>query len=242
MKIRRILAICFSATGTTERSLRQILESLRPLNAEETEFLNLADRDADLASLPASGREDLIVVAAPVYFGRIPEIMASKLQNLSAESAPAVAMVVYGNREYDDALLELCDILSQRDCYVAGAGAFLAQHSIFPKVASGRPDASDLAALKDFGDACCRYLRNVADVGRIPRSECRGITPIRNRDPSVRSHRPIPAFAEGAAYARRNVRRELSRHRIPRRPTPGSAYPAAAASVSARAARGAIAE
>ncbi len=33
---------------------------------------------------------------------------------------------------------------------VIAAGAFLAEHSVFPSVASGRPDARDKAAMEDL--------------------------------------------------------------------------------------------
>ena len=55
-----------------------------------------------------------------------------------------------GNRDYDDALLELADIAAEDGFDVVAAGAFIAQHCIFPKVANGRPDASDMAAATDF--------------------------------------------------------------------------------------------
>lgn len=63
-----------------------------------------------------------------------------------------MAVVVYGNRDYEDALLELHDILSENGFVVVAAGAFVARHSIFPDVAAGRPDRDDLDRMAEFAE------------------------------------------------------------------------------------------
>ncbi|SHJ61949.1 hypothetical protein SAMN02745216_01985 [Desulfatibacillum alkenivorans DSM 16219] len=63
-------------------------------------------------------------------------------------------MVTYGNREYQDALLELHDIAAEQGFIPVAGGAFVAEHSYsLPSrpIAHGRPDANDIAAAKDFG-------------------------------------------------------------------------------------------
>lgn len=42
--------------------------------------------------------------------------------------------------------------------YVIAAGAFVAEHSVFPSVATGRPDDKDKAAMKEFAAKCCQLL------------------------------------------------------------------------------------
>lgn len=151
--IKRLICIYFSATDTTRRYVEGFAKALnKPVDIE----INLAD---DLTAVsPAIEREDLVVVAAPVYGGRLPECVASRLRELKGNDAKAVALVVYGNRDYDDALLELTDTLNESHFEVIGAGAFIGQHSIFPKVAASRPDARDLHALGNFADECIRVL------------------------------------------------------------------------------------
>jgi ferredoxin len=66
---------------------------------------------------------------------------------------------VYGNRDYDDALLELADLLSENGFQVISAGAFIAQHSIFPKVGAQRPDADDYQQINVFADESYKILQ-----------------------------------------------------------------------------------
>jgi ferredoxin len=92
-----------------------------------------------------------LLAVVPVYGGRIPAIAAQRLRALQGQGNPAIAVVVYGNRAYDDALLELRNILTETGHTVIAAAAFIAEHSISRSIATGRPDASDLARCVQFG-------------------------------------------------------------------------------------------
>ncbi|MDE6296218.1 MAG: 4Fe-4S binding protein, partial [Muribaculaceae bacterium] len=98
------------------------------------------------------------VYNSQVYGGRLPEKVVSTVRLLRGKGASVIAIVVYGNRDYDDALLELIDILKKRNFNIIGAGAFIGQHSIFPKVAASRPDKADMELLAEFGKECRRRL------------------------------------------------------------------------------------
>lgn len=50
---------------------------------------------------------ELIIVAAPVFAGRIPSVVREKIKTLAGEGKQAVTIAVYGNRAYEDALLEM---------------------------------------------------------------------------------------------------------------------------------------
>lgn len=109
----------------------------------------------DLTHGPAPVKYDLVagdtaLLLAPVYAGRIPPMAAELFRQIDGHGMKAIVAVVYGNRHYDDALLQLADIATECGFEVTGAGAFIAQHCIFPKVAQGRPDEHDLAAAADF--------------------------------------------------------------------------------------------
>ena len=92
-----------------------------------------------------------LLAVVPVYGGRIPAIAAQRLLALQGSGNPAIAVVVYGNRAYDDALLELKNLLTEAGHQVIAAAAFIAEHSISRSIATGRPDASDLARCVQFG-------------------------------------------------------------------------------------------
>lgn len=148
-----IYAIYFSATGTTLRCVDALCQGL---GAAPHVSINLAD-DLD-AQFPVFDCDDMVVVAAPVYGGRLPELVAASFARLRGNNAIAIAMAVYGNRDYDDALLELTDLLGNNGFRVIGAGAFIGQHSIFPKVGTGRPGKQDEQDLMQFGNACIRAI------------------------------------------------------------------------------------
>ena len=97
---------------------------------------------------------DLIIIGVPVYAGRVPAVAAETLKQLKGQQTPTVIVCVYGNREYDDALLELQHICESNQLSVFAGGAFIACHSIFPAVAEGRPDEKDKQLIKEFGERC----------------------------------------------------------------------------------------
>lgn len=96
---------------------------------------------------------ELIIVAAPVFAGRIPSVVREKIKTLAGEGKQAVTIAVYGNRAYEDALLEMNDMLIQGGFTVIAAAAFVAQHSIVPEVGAGRPDAEDEKEIRIFAEA-----------------------------------------------------------------------------------------
>ena len=98
--------------------------------------------------------DDLAVVALPVYSGRLPELCLASLAHFKGQGTLAVAVVVYGNRAYDDALLELCDLLNANGFTLLGAAAVVARHSIFPSIAADRPHAEDKRRLDAFMARC----------------------------------------------------------------------------------------
>lgn len=134
----------FSPRGTTKKIAQGIAAAWG--GAEERDLLLKPLGE----ELEVPGHEPVLVVL-PVYAGRIPPLCREMVERLKGQGGPAVAVVAYGNRDYDDALLELCDLLESRGFHVVAAGAFIGQHSIFTQVAQGRPDSQDMAALADFG-------------------------------------------------------------------------------------------
>lgn len=98
--------------------------------------------------------DDLAIFGVPVYAGRVPATAVEALKKLKGQQTPAVVVCVYGNRDYDDALLELQHICEDNQLRVIAGGAFIARHSIFPAVAEGRPDEKDKQLIKEFGERC----------------------------------------------------------------------------------------
>lgn len=110
---------------------------------------------AEPQNLPAGAP---LLAVVPVYGGRIPAIAAQRLRALQGQGNPAIAVVVYGNRAYDDALLELRNILKETGHTVIAAAAFIAEHSISRSIAHGRPNADDVGIAVEFGNSVAAKL------------------------------------------------------------------------------------
>lgn len=144
--------IYFSAKGTTEMCAECIGTNLRL----EMKVYNWCIEPCQ-APLKISG-EDVLLFSMPVYGGFIPEGCANMAERLEGDNTPAIIAAVYGNRHYDNALLQMKDILEKQGFKVIAAGAFLAEHSIFPSVGAGRPDDRDREAMTEFAQKCRQLL------------------------------------------------------------------------------------
>lgn len=96
------------------------------------------------------GEKDAVMAVLPVYGGRVPQISLERLTALKGNGQSAVAVVVYGNREFDDALLETKNALEANGFRVVAAAAFIAEHSVVRSIATGRPDVEDEALCRQF--------------------------------------------------------------------------------------------
>lgn len=145
MTFQKVNLAYFSATGTTAKIVSAIESGL---NIKEKNTINLTVSRQESLLIP---KEEIIIFGIPVFSGRVPEIARQGIEMIRGNNTPAIIACVYGNRDFDDALLELKDIVERNGFYVLSAGAFVAQHSIFPAIAQGRPDCSDLVQAKEFG-------------------------------------------------------------------------------------------
>lgn len=96
------------------------------------------------------GTEDLCLISVPSYGGRVPGVNLERLRRITGNGAKAILVCVYGNREWDDTLTELQDVLEELGYVCIAAVAAVAEHSMFRQFAAGRPDADDAAELADF--------------------------------------------------------------------------------------------
>ena len=159
MKINTVTCIFFSPTGTTKTLAEHIARSI---GAEKVKMVDCTKR-SDRKKCGPFSKDDLVILAAPVYYGRIPEEILPYFATLKGLQTPAIPVVVYGNREYDDALKELYDIAVAGGFLPVAAGAFIAQHSYSTSdrpIAATRPDASDLSKAQAFG----AHIRKKLDV------------------------------------------------------------------------------
>lgn len=140
----------FSPTGTTRKILHGIAEGF---GAENVEQIDLTLPSADTLKL-SEIKNELVVFGVPVYEGRVSKTAIPRLRSLKANKIPAVIVVVYGNRDFEDALLELSDLVRELGFLPVAGGAFIGEHSFANEnrpLANGRPDTEDMIVAKEFG-------------------------------------------------------------------------------------------
>ncbi|MBI9019893.1 MAG: EFR1 family ferrodoxin [Verrucomicrobia bacterium] len=99
------------------------------------------------------GADDVVIIAMPIYSGRLPPIGAERFNAARGNGAKAVAITMRGNANTGDALLELTDLCTEQGFEVIAAATFIGEHSFTMKefpIAVGRPDAADLQKAADF--------------------------------------------------------------------------------------------
>lgn len=141
----KVYEIYFSPTGGTKKVADYLSNAL----AEETTLVNLTDSRANFDGVALS-QEDVAVIAVPSYGGRVPAPAVERLAALHGNGARAVLVCVYGNRAYEDTLVELQDTAKQAGFRTIAAVAAIAEHSIARQFATGRPDAQDEQQLSAF--------------------------------------------------------------------------------------------
>lgn len=178
MVIERVHAVFFSATGTTKR----VVEWLTGVLAEQ---LGCGTATVDF-TLPAArqkryvfGPADLVVFGVPTYAGRVPNLLLPFMKSgFLGNGALAVPVVLFGNRNFDDALIELRDCLQNSGFCTVAAGAFVGEHAFSRTLAAGRPDASDHKEASDFAVRVARKVQALSGAPACPVA-VDGCSPIR---------------------------------------------------------------
>ena len=174
MDIKKTKLVYFSATGTTASVLDGIAAGIGlPVTA-----VDFTSPDARLAAMPTFAADEVVVLGAPVYFGRVLTIAADYFKKLKAAGNPCVVVGVYGNRHYDDAIVEMEDIATDAGFAVIGGAAFVAAHSFTDAIATGRPNEDDIAKAKTFGESVKAKLE--AGAGALAKGTIKGNRPYKD--------------------------------------------------------------
>lgn len=164
MKYKTVHIICFSPTRTSYRVAKEI--------AEGTGIEHLQEHDLTLTDSKGCrlGKEDFAIIAVPTYAGRVSLTAIERLQAIQGEGTPAAVVVLYGNRDYEDALIEARDTARSLGFIPVAGAAFIGEHSYSSPdmpIAQGRPDAKDLEIARDFGKQIARILQGTEDIQDI---------------------------------------------------------------------------
>jgi ferredoxin len=154
MVLKKVYSIYFSPTGTTEKATNAVAAGTgRPY--EKIDLTLLKNRQAFKHTF---SKNELVIAGMPVYGGRLPKTLDDFFSGIKGNGAPAAALVMYGNREYNDALMELKIRLEERGFNVIAGAAFIGEHTFSKNIATGRPDENDLAIAKKFGRTAASYI------------------------------------------------------------------------------------
>ncbi len=141
--------IYFSPAGGTKKAADLVCRTL--FEGQSVTQIDLSRPEEDFSNYEF-GPEDVCVIAVPSFGGRVPAAASQRIGKLSAKGAKAVLMAVYGNREFEDTLTELEDILTERGFVCRAAVSAIAEHSIVRQYGTGRPDEKDQQELGEFGE------------------------------------------------------------------------------------------
>jgi len=212
MNIDNVKIICFSPTKSTKKILTTIASGI---GSQTADILDITLPSAAFFEKTAISA-DLALIGIPVYGGRVPLVAVKRLQQIKAEGIPAIVIVVYGNRGFDDALLELNNVVRGIGFKPIAAGAFIAEHSFsiseYP-IAKSRPDAEDLHKAKAFGQEIANQLKkdnipllltSLALPGNFPykeRGKSAGFSPETDSAICINCQKCVKACPTGAILA-----------------------------------------
>ncbi len=176
--INKLNTLYFSPTGTTAKVVTAVTKGISEGVVQNVYDITMPEGRKQKLSFTS---EDFLVIGIPVYAGRVPEFITPYLESLTGERTHTILVCAYGNRNYDDALIELKDILQKNGFVIFAAGAFIGEHSYTSKVGTDRPDSNDLEIAEKFGkDIAEKMLNN--DFSSI---EINGSFPYKERKPSI---------------------------------------------------------
>lgn len=175
--------VYFSPTHTSQKVARAIGDGIGMGRRIET------DLTCGTSASEILIKDSLAVITVPVYAGRVAPLAVERLKRLKGDNSVAILVAVYGNRDYEDALVELRDLTIEQGFIPFAAGAFIGEHSYSRKgmpIAEGRPDDSDICSATTFGkDALAKLTKagSFTDIypfyikGNVPYKEVGSPTP-----------------------------------------------------------------
>jgi ferredoxin len=167
MIIESLKLVYFSPTDTTKKIIENIAQGISHSTVEIIDITKPEGRKQEIQT----SQNELLIIGVPVYFGRVQTDAIEWLQTIKAHKTPTVCVVVYGNREYDDALLELKETMIRRGFMPIACAAYIGEHSFSNSeapIAAGRPDADDLTHATLFGERIRKKMLSVQSSDQLP--------------------------------------------------------------------------
>lgn len=172
-----IYGVYFSPTDNSKKYVDYISQSIE----KNATMIDLTFKEESIIL----NSDDLMIVVAPVYAGRIPNVARGRFKNIKGNNTPCILIATYGNRHYDDALVEMDDLFSSQGFMTIGACAVIGRHT-YGDIQVDRPNAEDL-------EMTCNYVKERISLN-IP---TRNIPGNHHEDEIVNKGRFHPQTLEG---------------------------------------------
>ena len=163
-KTTKVAALYFSPTYTTRKTVTAIAEGTAELLGTGKPVQINITTPMQRKEIPSFREGDLVIFGVPVYIGRVPNLIRDFFASIKGNGAIGIPVVVYGNRAFDDALIELKDIMQGNGFRCLAAGAFIGEHSFSYTLGGGRPNENDLQIACNFGREIAEKLLNGTPV------------------------------------------------------------------------------
>ena len=160
--------IYFSATGTSKKIALAISQSIA------TEFV-VEDITFQSLQNTSYATDDLLCIAVPVYGGGVAPIALKRLDAIRGNNTPAVVVVVYGNRNFERAAVQMSDFLAERGFVTIAVAAFVGEHSYSTEqspIAVGRPMVEDINDANRFGELVKQKLTKGLESVDVSTLQC----------------------------------------------------------------------
>lgn len=151
-----VYSVIFSPTGGTKKVADLFA------NAFTEEYVEIDMVNASFEGFSFEGN-DICIVSVPSFGGRVPAKAAERMAKLQGNGAKAVLIAVYGNREFEDTLVEMQDLMEAVGFVPVAGIAALAEHSIIRTFAAGRPDENDAKVLAECALLVKEKLQNISE-------------------------------------------------------------------------------
>ncbi len=173
MNFTKTNVVFFSATQVSKKYAMAMAETF----GNETVVYDITlPQNRDAKNAPSFKSDELVIVSLPIYGGRIPLVCDEYINALKGDNTPCIVIGTYGNRHYDDAVVEMEDILKSKGFKIVGGAAPVGRHSFTDNLAGDRPSAQDLDSIKEFAK---KIIAN--DFKEIPQGTILGARPYKER-------------------------------------------------------------
>ena len=164
MNYNHIRGIIFSPTGGTKKIVNYIGQRLSQkwdIPYLPTPYTLPTERDG----WKPIQQDELVVWGSPVYAGRIPnKTLDFVKQYIKGYGNQTVIVSVYGGRNFDDALAEMCGIAEAGGLTPIAATAVVSRHVFSDTLSHDRPNTEDLHEIDSFCEHICFDHHNCLNI------------------------------------------------------------------------------